>query len=216
MYRLLDLCCGAGGAAMGYHRAGFSVLGVDIDPQQNYPFEFVQGDAYRYPLDGFDAVHASPPCQAYSTLRAMHPDRQASYSVLLTMLQSRLRNQPLPYVIENVPGARMKQPVTLCGSMFGLCIERGWLRRHRLFECSFPVPQMKCDHPEDVPAVGVYGHGGHSGKHRMLHAAEAREIMEIDWTNRDELAQAIPPAYTEYIGVHLRRHLDNSASTNAA
>ena len=112
--RLLDLFCGAGGAAMGYHRAGFEVVGIDIAPQPNYPFEFVQADAMEFPLDGFDAIHASPPCQAYTALATgKHPR-------LIEPMRERLASSGVPWVIENVVGAPLRQPVLLCGSMFGL------------------------------------------------------------------------------------------------
>ena len=199
--RLLDLFCGAGGAAMGYHRAGFDVVGVDIKPQKNYPFEFRQADAMTYPLDGFDAIHASPPCQGYSRLAVMHPGR--TYPMLVGETRDRIAG--LPHVIENVEGAPLVEPVMLCGSMFGLGVERGHLRRHRLFECTFPALTPPCQHIG--PAVGVYGHGGHSGKHRMLYKAEAAIAMGIDWMTRDELCQAIPPAYTEFIGRRLMEAL---------
>ncbi len=207
--RLLDLFCGAGGAGMGYHRAGFDVVGVDILPQPHYPFEFVQADAMIFPLEAlaFDAIHASPPCQAYSTLAAMHPT--VSHPELIPETRERLLATGVPWVIENVepsPLARRSDlfgahGIMLCGSMFGLGVERGFLRRHRIFETSFAMPQPQCAH--SGVAVGVYGHGGHSGKHRMLYRAEAAEAMQIDWMSRDEMAQAIPPAYTEFIGEQL-------------
>jgi len=190
---------------MGYHRAGFEVVGVDINPQPRYPFEFHQGDALTFDVHGFDAIHASPPCQGYSVLAAMHPDRKKAYPRLIAKTRGVISG--VPHVIENVPGAPLNNPLVLCGSQFGLRIPRGWLKRHRLFECSFPVSQPDCRHPKDEHAVGVYGHGGHSGKHRMLYRAEAAQILDIDWMNRDELAQSIPPAYTEYIGKQLLKHL---------
>lgn len=205
--RLLDLFCGAGGAAEGYRRAGFDVVGYDIEPQPHYPFEFRQVDAlvglrallrWDHP---YAAVHASPPCQGSSSLRAMWPDRE--YPELIPPTRGLLRELGLPYVIENVPGAALREPVTLCGSMFGLRVARGWLRRHRLFESSFALDAPPCAHPPGERAVGVYGHGGHAGKHRMLAGDEARAAMGINWMNRDELAQAIPPAYTEHIGAAL-------------
>ena len=204
--RLLDLFCGAGGASMGYHRAGFDVTGVDIEPQPNYPFRFIQADALGELWTGFDAVHASPPCQAYSRLAAMHPERE--YPELIEPARALLCALGVPYVIENVEGAPLHSPLMLCGSMFGLGVERGYLRRHRLFECSFPTMGMSCQHRGR--AVGVYGHGGCSGKHRMLYAPEARAAMGIDWMNRDQLTQAIPPAYTEYVGGWLMRGLDHA------
>lgn len=211
--RLLDLYCKAGGCSMGYHRAGFDVVGVDIEPQPNYPFEFYQADALTYSLDGFDAYHASPPCPGYSVLAAMHPDRE--WPLLIEPTRERLIATGKPYVIENVETAPLSRcpdlfgnyGVMLCGSMFKLGVDRGYLRRHRLFETSFPIPQPDCHHKGR--AVGVYGHGGHTGKHRMLYRAEAAEAMQIDWMNRDEMCQAIPPAYTEYIGKFLMKEITN-------
>lgn len=204
--RLLDLFAGGGGAAVGYHRAGFEVVGVDIAPQPHYPFRFVQADALAPPFDlsDFDLIHASPPCQAYSVLAAMHPDRD--YPDLIPATRDLLEGSGAPWVIENVEGAPLARSsdlfgahgVTLCGSMFGLGCERGYLRRHRVFEASFPLAQPYCSH--SGYAVGVYGHGGHSGKHRMLYRDEAATAMDIDWMTRDEMTQAIPPAYSEWIG----------------
>lgn len=223
--RLLDLFSGAGGAAMGYYRAGFEVVGVDIRPQPHYPFEFICADALEllntglrtgmicgvWRLTDFDAIHASPPCQASSSLRAMWPDRE--YPELIPPTRSLLERVGLPYVIENVPGSSVaRHPrldgvwgVELCGSMFGLGTSNRYLRRHRWFESTVPVRQPACSHKG--LAGGVYGHGGNSTKHRMLDAADASEAMGIDWMNRDEMAQAIPPAYTEYIGAQLIRYL---------
>src|SRR5688500_4187308 len=116
--RLLDLFCGAGGCSEGYHRAGFEVVGVDLKAQKNYPFEFIQADALDYPLDGFDVIHASPPCQAYSVLRRANPD--AEYADLIEPTRAKLQASGLPWIIENVPGAPLAQSITLCGSMFGL------------------------------------------------------------------------------------------------
>ena len=214
--RLLDLFCGAGGAAMGYHRAGFEVVGVDIAPQPHYPFEFHQADAFDYPFTwDFQAIHASPPCQAYSRLSAMHPD--ASPPMLIDAVRERFGRFGVPWVIENVEGAPLADRsdlfgahgVMLCGSMFDLGIERGYLRRHRLFETSFSIAQPDCRHRG--VAVGVYGHGGHTGKHRMLYRDEAAEALGIDWMTRDEMTQAIPPAYTEFIGEQLMAAIKQAA-----
>lgn len=204
--RALDLFCGAGGAAMGLHRAGFDVTGIDIKPQKRYPFRFIQGDALRPPvrLQDFDLVWASPPCQAYSALAAMHPER--IYPDLIPATRERLEALASAWVMENVEGAPLahqnrldgRYGAILCGSMFGLGVERGQLRRHRAFESSFPIGQPMCRHRGK--AVGVYGHGGHSGKHRMLYRKEAAEAMEMPWACRDGLSQAIPPAYAEHIG----------------
>ena len=205
--RLLDLFCGAGGAAMGYHRAGFEVIGVDIKPQPRYPFEFIQADALDYVWDRrrrFDAIHASPPCQAYSSKtmdRKRHPD-------LVAATRQALRGIGKPYVIENVHGAPLVLPVRLCGSSFKLRV-----RRHRLFECSwFPVapdcnhqwqdgdrPFRLYDHGKWFQSgiVHVFGTGGGKGKEHWP------EAMGIDWMTYSELTQAIPPAYTEFIGKQL-------------
>lgn len=231
--RLLDLFCGAGGAGMGYSRAGFAVVGVDIKRQAKYPFEFICADALEllstslstgmicgiWRLADFDAIHASPPCQASTTLRAMWPDRE--YPELIPPTRALLRQTGLPYVIENVVGASLARApqldgtcgVELCGSSWALGVERGYLRRHRLFETTFPVSQPPCRHRG--PAVGVYGHGGHSGKHRMLYRAEAAEAMGIDWMTHAEMTQAIPPAYTEHIGRFLMAEIKSRALVSA-
>ena len=239
--RLLDLFCGAGGAAMGYHRAGFEVVGVDIAPQKNYPFEFHQADAMTYPLEGFDAIHASPPCQAFTDLKTMPNARQ--HDDLLTPTRERLIASGLPYVIENVEGAPMTGPyIRLCGSMFALGVGNAELRRHRLFELGgFYTLTPPCQHYTRHLVIGVYG--GHGRDHRrtvggygdgngrdyrrdpvrpntdgvwgsaggssardgtqQFSTEERREAMGIDWMTRNELSQAIPPAYTEYIGKQL-------------
>lgn len=199
--RILDLFCAAGGAAMGYHLAGFEVVGVDINPQPHYPFEFIQGDAMTYPLEGFDFIHASPPCQAYTRKSANwgrkrvrvieHPD-------LLGPTRDRLVASGLPFIIENVPGAPINSQVTLCGSMFGLRIQK-----HRLFEANWTLPPApaKCDHTD------LYSPW--SGKGRT--AAEHRLAQGTPWIPTGggasrlagvtgDLNNAIPPAYTEYLG----------------
>ena len=192
--RVLDLFCKAGGAAMGYHQAGYEVVGIDIEPQKNYPFEFHQDDALDYPLEGFDFIHASPPCQAFTVARVIHGREHPD---LLTPTRERLQQQPTPWVIENVPRSPMRSDLVLCGSMFG----EPRLKRHRLFEFWVPLtnfpPPSPCAHGKQI--ISVFGHGGH-----VYHGvAEWREVMGIDWMTRDELAQAIPPAYTEYIGRQL-------------
>ena len=203
MPRLLDLFCGAGGCSVGYHRAGFEVVGVDSRPQPRYPFEFHQADALTFPLDGFDVIHASPPCQHYCVCNRglgnthLYPD-------LIRKVRDRLNG--LMYVIENVPGAPLVQPITLCGSMFGLRTEVGWLRRHRLFELPLVILAPSCSHPTGM-SIGVYGHGTNSYHReklgRNITVDEKREAMGIDWMTGKELSQAIPPAYTEWIGRRL-------------
>lgn len=203
--RLLDLFCGAGGAAMGYHRAGFDVVGVDIEAQPRYPFAFHQADALTFPLDGFDAIHASPPCQRYSAATTVHGrDVIESHPDLIDPLRPLLQATGLPYVIENVPGAPLRAALILCGSMFGLEV-----RRHRLFEGAVPMmAPASCNHSE--AAVPVYGHtgaGANRGRERERGrsngVADWRRAMGIDWMGVNELAEAIPPAYTEYIGRRL-------------
>ena len=209
---LLDLFCGAGGAAMGYSRAGFDVIGVDIEPQPHYPFRFIQADALTFPLEGFDAIHASPPCQDHSALATRAGLHGTGW--MLAATRERLQQQPRPWAIENVNGAPLAAHFILCGSMFGLTLGRWQLRRHRLFETSgwFGLTPP-CAH--NRPALGVYGHGsshpeGHP-KGSKASAALAREIMRIDWMTMAELGQAIPPAYTEYIGQQLMEALSLAA-----
>ena len=203
---LLDLFCGAGGAAMGYHRAGFEVVGVDIKHQPRYPFAFRQGDAMS-PSDWLEAlngrwpdvIHASPPCQAFTSAQVIrgreHPD-------LLTPIRQLLKASEASWAIENVVKAPMRADATLCGSMFGLEVER-----HRLFESNVSLSEPPaCNHVWKAGRpVGVYGHtgtkatGNTSGNHGFL-AADWRAAMDIDWMSRNELAQSIPPAYTEWVG----------------
>lgn len=219
---LLDLFCGAGGAAMGYYRAGFDVVGIDISPQPRYPFEFQQADALVTLRDMAlrkgvigpyrpDAIHASPPCQAYSVTRSLPGGAPEKYPMLIEPVREALQATGLPYVIENVQGARaaLHEPVMLCGSSFGIGV-----RRHRLFEVSFPVEPLACAHHLQPEPVDVTGTGGPSqrrpGQRRGMYVhrkprniAHAREVMGIEWMTRKELSQAIPPAYTEYIGFYL-------------
>ncbi len=216
MARLLDLFCGAGGASKGYHRAGFEVVGVDIAPQKRYPFEFHQADALAFLSEHgkeYDAIHASPPCQAYTSLRVLwnrsHPD-------LIDPTRQLLRTTGLPYVIENVPGAPMRgRGITLCGSMFRLYTVdgSGMLRRHRHFESNIPlVVRATCNHCK--PAVPCFGGGGQKTRNGRKHFREhhRREVMGIAWMNRHELSQAIPPVYTEWIGRQLILYLENRSS----
>lgn len=195
MPRLLDLFCGAGGSAVGYHRAGFDdIVGVDIVPQPNYPFTFIHGDALdEIGFDEFDLIHASPPCQAFTVARVIHG---RSHPDLVPATRAMLDRSGRPYIIENVPGAPIRRDVELCGSMFGLRTRNGQLLRHRWFELSYPAPILVPPHQHDGPTISVFGHGGH-----IYHGvADWREVMGIDWMTRDELAQAIPPAYTQWLG----------------
>jgi DNA (cytosine-5)-methyltransferase 1 len=214
--RLLDLFCGAGGCSVGYHRAGFDVTGVDINPQPNYPFEFHQADAMTFPLDGFDAIHASPPCHAHSALNVVN---QIDYGTewMLAATIARLVKWGGPFVVENVATARRHMPnsLRLCGSEFGLKAQMAgygevWLRRHRLFESNvflWGAGGCSCAGKWNV---GVYGHGAGGSGQRVRGpgvAKASREVMGIDWMNRDELDEAIPPAYTEFIGAQLMEQI---------
>ena len=185
---------------MGYARAGFYVVGVDIEPQPNYPFEFHQADAFTYPLDDFNAYHASPPCQRYSRTKSLHPGRE--YPDLLGKTRELLIATGKPWVIENVVGAPFQHWIMLCGMMFGLRTYR-----HRRFETSFLM--MQPEHPKHTERVLNRGYdpnwtgfycvtGGCNAPVAMM-----KETMGIDWMTRAELTQAIPPAYTEYIGKYL-------------
>ena len=216
---LLDLFCGAGGAAMGYHRAGFEVIGVDNVPQPHYPFQFIQAD-WQEPLyvlpglwerDGIPyVIHASPPCQAYSMLtRKWGAHRPAEHPDLIPIVREHLELIGAPYVIENVVGAPLVNPIRLCGSAFGLDV-----RRHRLFEMTEPplwVPP--CDHETQGPALQVNGHPGGSSTRdpgaRFGSVEEWRAGMGIDWMSAPELAEAIPPAYTEWIGRYLAATIES-------
>jgi hypothetical protein len=226
--RLLDLFCGAGGAARGYQEAGFYVVGVDKEPQPNYcGDEFYESDALQFlsmelsdtggPLQ-FDAIHASPPCQAYSGL-AHHPQNRGNeYPELIEPTRRLLLDSDLPFVIENVEGAPLLNPTMLCGSAFGLPI-----KRHRLFETTFPMMSPGCAHGSlpkrfkvwrhgreiDSAFVPVYGTGG--GK-AAEHWAEA---MGIDWMTRAEMAQAIPPAMTRHIGFYLLAEVERRSELEA-
>lgn len=213
--RLLDLFCCAGGAGVGYSRAGFDVVGVDIAAQPNYPFAFVQADAMTLDpafLATFDAIHASPPCQSYSDLAKRNRNAD-EWPRLIEPVREMLVKTGLPFVIENVDGAPLIDPVVLCGTMFpGLRV-----LRHRLFEANFPIePPQHRKHPkvhtfdrrkahygktdEWIDFVQVTGGGNCT-------VAAARAAMGIEWMTKNELNEAIPPAYAEFIGRELLRHL---------
>jgi DNA (cytosine-5)-methyltransferase 1 len=218
--RLLDLYAGAGGSARGYQLAGFHVTGVDIKAQPRYAGDaFHQADALEFLAEHgheYDAVHASPPCQAYTALRSIRSDRE--YPDLLAATRAALIAIGLTWVIENVPGSPVHSGTTLCGSMFGLgahCRDGAFhqLRRHRHFESSILLLASSCSHIGRP--VGVYGNGGGNEGRGYLpgingftgNAQERREAMGIDWMNRYELSQAIPPAYTRLIGARLLESL---------
>jgi DNA (cytosine-5)-methyltransferase 1 len=198
--KLLDLFCGAGGAGMGYHLAGLDVVGVDINPQPDYPFKFHQDDAVEFVKNYghmFDVIHASPPCQKWSKMSNCRPGLADEYPALIEPTREALTNLGIPWVIENVEGSPLKDPIMLCGQMFGR-----ELYRHRLFESSFYLPQP--DHPEHVIPASRAGHWGPgtimSVAGHVAPVRRAREVMGIDWMTRDELGEAIPPAYTRFVG----------------
>ena len=216
---ILDLFCGAGGAAMGYHRAGFDVIGVDIKPQPHYPFRFHQADWVSVAPEQyqeFDAIHASPPCQGYSNLR-----RKIEHPRLIAPVREALQRTGLPYIIENIEDARRElvNPVRMCGATFDLNV-----RRHRWFECSFPVVVPPCQH-DGREIRAYYGKKGwlawtpgaaavqKHGRKPILRGTveQAPKDMGIDWMTWDELREAIPPAYTQFIGGQLLEHLQRAA-----
>ena len=217
--RLLDLFCGAGGATKGYQRAGFHVVGVDIEPQPNYcGDEFHQCDALTFleldAFEGFDLIHASPPCQGYVQWQNLNAERYGSrveHPMLIEPTRDKLQACGLPYVIENVIGAPVRCDVMLCGSMFGLGV-----RRHRQFEINGPlVMRRRCAHTRDE--IAVYGKldgrriwtradGTEVRAARSLEQASA--AMGIDWMTWDELRESIPPAYSEFVGEQILAALD--------
>lgn len=228
MIRVLDLFCGAGGCSVGYHRgftaAGFDVeiVGVDHRPQPNYPYAFVQADAMTFPLDGFDLIHASPPCQAYTAYR--RTGNVSAYPDVVAATRERLASAGSAWIIENVPGAPLDEPVLICGSMFDPPMN---IRRHRLFESNVPLapPAWPCRHklvaPDRFP-------GGRSkqrtGSSRGLVRATIeigswdvpvdaqREAMGIDWMTLDELSEAIPPEYTRFLAEQIAPMLAKEAA----
>ena len=235
--KLLDLFCGAGGAAVGYQLAGFEVVGVDINHQPHYPFEFHQADALEFPLDGFDAYHASPPCQGYIYATKKYRNQGKEYPLLIEPIREILLKTGKPYVIENPIGAPLRNPIRLCGISFGLQV-----LRHRLFESNIGIlepPHIKHEifiYNGTAEAVwtGGYNTGGFGNKElaKQLneqykktmkskyycvagHGANSpdykleswQKAMGIDWMNKKELVESIPPAYTEYIGRYLMQQM---------
>ena len=202
MLRALDLFCGAGGATKGLQRAGFHVTGVDINPQKRYcGDEFIQGDALVVSLRGYDLIWASPPCQAYSKAQRIQAN---SHPELIHNIRLRLRSSETPFIIENVPGAPLLSPIELCGANFNLQVYR-----HRLFECSFYVHAPK--HLEHTAPLRKMGRPPQAGE--FMHVVgnfsgviQARKAMDIDWMCRDELREAIPPAYSEHIAREFLKH----------
>lgn len=209
---LLDAFCGAGGAAVGYWRAGFNIIGCDHVPQPHYPFPFVLGDAVAF-IEQFghraDVIHASPPCQRFSVTARL--PNVPEYPDLLDQTRAAPRRTGKPYVIENVPGAPLQASLLLEGGLFGLRVVR-----KRLFECHPPIPPPALALAPIVPFVGTAASRGYSSFARgashisvagnNYDAADGREAMGIHWmANRAELSEAIPPAYTEYVGRQMMR-----------
>lgn len=216
--RLLDLFCCEGGAAMGYSRAGFDVVGVDLEPRfaKRYPFEFHAGDAIEFVKEHgheFDVIHASPPCQRYSITNAA---RKHDYPDLIAPTREALQATGLPYVIENVVGAPLQNPITLCWQHFNapgsVPDEDGTplrMERHRLFEVNFVMPTPPpCVHDRSIQVAGSYG-GARRDKWEAKHVRKggyvpAKHIQErllgIDWMTQNGLYQSVPPAYTQFVG----------------
>lgn len=210
--RLLDICCGAGGATRGYQRAGFHVTGVDLEPQPSYCGDaFHQADIalakFWATFEGdFDAIHASPPCQPFSAYRRRGSGVGDRYPDLIAHVRAMLELTGMPYVIENVPGAPLREPVQLCGSSFGLDV-----MRHRLFEANWPVVAPPCNHAWQTPR---FPHA--TNRYRLRRTVEvgayrcaklAPAAMEIDWMTNAEISQALPPEFTYFIGRQLAGYL---------
>lgn len=218
MMRILDLFCKAGGAGAGYAQAGFEVVGVDIKHQKRYPFTFIHADAVEVMRDvaflrTFDVIHASPPCQTHSITKNLRDAQGGTTDKVdcIPITRELLGASGVPYIIENVPGAPLINPVQCCGSYFGLKV-----RRHRIFESTLPIVGTECKHKAQGKPIGIYGamndnpqgldrttgryvYGGSTAKT----IEEAREAMRIDWMIWAELVEAIPPAYTEFLGTQM-------------
>ena len=198
LVRALDLFCCAGGAARGLADSGYDIVGVDHEDQPSYPFEFIRADATSFPLEGFELIWASPPCQAFTAYQR-RPRHVRPAPDLIAWMRARLAAAECSTILENVDGAPLEDPIMLCGSMFGLDV-----RRHRYFETSFAVDPPPCDHASQLPRfppatnrtnprctveVGVW----------RIHLDVQRRAMGIDWMSREELSQAIPPAYASFL-----------------
>jgi len=219
---LLYLGCGAGGASFGYNRVGFLVIGVDIESQPHYPFQFIKADMLEIlqaVIAGdvqVDAIHASPPCQRFSKMTKCRPGLNDTHVDLIEPVRFLLRRTNLPYVIENVPGSPLVDPVTLCGSQFGLRFdwdqwpsESVYLRRHRLFEThGFDLPDAG-EHDHSGAALTVAGHGRPDRRFKGAknYTDAARRLMQCPWMTQREIREAVPPAYTAYVGAHLMNRL---------
>lgn len=225
-YRILDLFCCEGGAARGYEAAGFEVVGVDLDPKfaRRYPYEFHAADAIKFVKEHaseFDAIHASPPCQAYSVTKNSH---NREHPQLIEPTRQALIESGLPYVIENVVGAPLINPVLLCGRMFGLEAidddgEKVVMDRHRLFETNFGLPPLLHEpHDKSLQVAGSYG-GARRDKYEARFIRKGgyvpskkvqESLLGIDWMTQHGLYQSLPPVYTQYVGKHLIKHLEGA------
>jgi len=211
--RVADLYCGAGGVSKGLQRLGCYVVGVDIKRQSHYcGDEFHQASALEFDLRGFDFIWASPPCQAHVSLRWMHNAKQ--HDDLIPATRERLVKAGVPWCMENVMGAPLKSGLVLCGTMFGLGSGDAELRRHRQFELSWHMPIFglpRCNHGQRPRVIGVYGGHGRDRRRTVntqdFSTERRREAMGIDWMNGTELSQAIPPAYSEFIGRAAIQHM---------
>jgi len=206
--KLLDLFCGVGGASVGYFRAGFEVHGVDLKHGKRYPFTYLRANVLDILqdenfIDQFDVIHASPPCQTHSITQHLRKAQGKSTIKLDLIPQTRaaLIASGKPYLIENVPGSPLINPVQLCGSSFDLKV-----RRHRLFESNMPLQGSICNHSTQGRPIGVYGSLNDEipqGGKTAATIAEARMAMDINWAIWTELVEAIPPAYTKYLGLQI-------------
>lgn len=214
---LLDLFCCQGGASHGYHRAGFNVLGVDINPQPNYPYTFIQADALDFLRDftfasgRFHAIHASPPCQFATVYGNNKAHVRDDHPNLIPATRELLKATGLPYVIENVEGARshLCDPTKVCGTGLGVRV-----RRHRYFETNWPLEGIACDHGRFTDRIFPGSSNRPNGRTVMnvgeyrVPLATQREVMQMQWADLYGISQAVPPAYTEHIGLQLAAHLD--------
>lgn len=195
---------------MGIHRAGYRVVGVDIVPQPRYPFEFHQADMLEWPLEGYDVIFVAPPCQRWSKQLRCRPGLRETYPDLITPMRPRLQASGIPYVIENVEGAPLIDPLVLCSAMFGK-----EMYRHRLFETGNGLTVPQPAHPAHLVRASKAGHWEPGTYFSMSgHVApmwKAREVMEIDWMAREDMAEAVPPYMTSYIAAHVRSYLAEAA-----
>ena len=203
--KLLDLFCGVGGASVGYARAGFEVTGVDLKHGKRYPYTYIRADVldvlqdYKF-IQQFDVIHASPPCQTHSITQHLRnaQGKTTSKIDLIPETRAALIDADKPYIIENVPGSPLINPIQLCGSSFGLKV-----RRHRLFESNMPLEGFVCNHKLQGRPIGVYGSLNDEipkGGKTAATIDEARDAMGMPWAIWTELVEAIPPAFTEYLG----------------